>query len=315
LVIAATIAIATALLLTGTYLAQDAPRVPEPAELAPQAGSPDVQGDKPEPAEQALGADSLDFPGEPDAEPTEIPFPDTIAATVIQVTGADAPWSESITLEMPQLLRDDRTALIRIWFRGPRGLPLEPNQRVEFTRDVPGFASYTLQGEAELVLLWENSAFPADADHGTDEYCAFSPDEPGGVDRFLEIEDLCMTPLLGSTSIPASLFGPEFPADGEPDLFAEEVANLPEPLYERANSAYPVDLEVPGLLVAVVTIYDGPDFEAFSLQVVTSNPEATREALTALTTNSDGTWAPLPATPLIAVPSPADLEEWYPLTR
>jgi len=250
LVIAATLAIAAALVVTGNLLTNSEPPTSDPAAVAPQA-------------------EEFNDPGEAHIASR---YPDRITASVVDLTQSTTPWGTSFTLEMPHPLRSDLTVVFRTWSRVPHPLPWEKNQEVTFTKDQSGGTSYTLAGDLEIWLRWDEMEIDTRGDGESDHPCARATVDapPGRQDT--RARDGCVAPVLEGLSV----------ADFTPNEFSSWAA--------WANGAG----GAPGLALTSWSAF-GDENMTFTLLAVVDNPDPAREALSDPELTTKGTWASRPA--------------------
>ncbi|MCL2788640.1 MAG: hypothetical protein FWD59_09175 [Micrococcales bacterium] len=216
-------------------------------------------------------------------------FPKQIVANVIDSTQSDAEWGNSFTLEMPHPLRDDLTVLMRIWPRSSDIPTLESGQAVHFAKGGVGDSSYTFVDDPLLVLRWDRTAVRTTADERASEPCALADDRRFSVLWSVRDLDACVTPSLSDTS-----YWDNWPVHGhDPSglIIATTADNYRwiRPLEERS-------------------------FVAYSLQVVTENPDSIRETLTSLAVTPDGAWTLPPSAPFANLEHPTGFHVLLPGT-
>jgi len=204
-------------------------------------------------------------------------LPNTLEATVLDVTQSGDQWGTAFTLETPHPLHDGLTVLVRAWIRSPHVLSLQPNQRIELVRDDPGEPSYTLAGNPELMLRWMSYEGATRGD-GRDaiELCTR-----------VEMRGDCLAPFLQLS----------LATDSESVL----------PTYWSGSAVSAKDKS--GLVFAAATITGtstriGEGMRAYSLQAVTASPDLIREALSDLSLTKTGAWASSPAAPFASAVPP-----------
>jgi len=221
-------------------------------------------------------------------------LPDTIVASVVDVTQSSTPWGGSFTLEIPHPLLDGYAIVVRAWLGDPHSLLIESGQEIEFTQIEYGESEYALADVedawfGDAALTWGQPKWRPIFLCDPDGNCA-SEDEvslgSGGVQTHgKDVEDLgdCVIPFLG-----ALLFTDASGPDLFPSVGSEEINGRDES----------------GLVLATASARED-DEGTFFLLAVTENPDTIRGILSGIELTPRGAWAAPPPPPFAYFDQPA----------